>query len=77
MLRSHLFLIFLAGGVLGSFTIFGYAQEALTRGEYDGERLKLPIFLIVVQSFCNCATAAVLLLLGGARTAKDWTAGAG
>ncbi|CAD7961070.1 unnamed protein product [Amoebophrya sp. A120] len=70
---NNLYLIFLASGVLGSFTIFGYAQEALTRGEYDGERLKLPIFLIVVQSFCNCLMAAVLLLLSGE---KSWTAGA-
>ncbi|CAD7970065.1 unnamed protein product [Amoebophrya sp. A25] len=74
MIRQNAFLVLLAGGVLGSFTIFGYAQEALTRGEYDGERLKLPIFLICVQSFCNCLVAAVLLIATGE---KKWSAGAG
>jgi hypothetical protein len=54
-LRQSGFLVFLVVGVISSFTIFGYAQEALTRTEFGPakERFKLPTFLIVVQSFAN------------------------
>ena len=56
---------FLVAGVLVSFSIFGYAQEALTRGEYNNERFKVPTFLIVLQSFCNSLVAAVILFFVG------------
>ena len=43
-------LIFLAAGTLVTFTIFGYAQEALTRNKFDGERFGFTSFLVLVQS---------------------------
>lgn len=54
-MRTLAYQLFLVVGVISSFTIFGYAQEALTRTEFgpEKERFKLPTFLIVVQSFAN------------------------
>lgn len=72
-IRENLFLLCIASGVLISFTIFGYAQEALTRGEYGGERFKFPTFLIVVSAFSNLVVASVVLLVTGDRR---WSAGA-
>lgn len=71
--RSHAFLLSLAGGVLISFTIYGYAQEALTRGSFGGERFKFPTFLILVMSLSNMLTSAVLLLKN---KDPDWASGA-
>jgi len=48
-------MFFLMAGVISSFTVFGYAQEALTRSEYGEakERFKFPTLLILVQSLAN------------------------
>jgi len=65
-------LLLLAVGVLVAFTIFGYAQEALTRGDYGGERFKFPTFLILVQSVGNLTVATIGLLVTGE---KKWSGG--
>lgn len=49
--------------IIGSFTIFGYAQEALTRGTYDGERFTYPTALIVIQAFCNVVCSSIVLFI--------------
>lgn len=71
--RSHIFLLSLASGVLISFTIYGYAQEALTRGSFGGERFKFPTFLILIMSLSNMVTSFALLVKN---KDPDWTAGA-
>lgn len=54
-------------GVVASFTIFGYAQEAVTRTEFgaEKERFNGVGFLIVVQCLGNALIAAILLLAQG------------
>jgi nucleoside diphosphate kinase len=54
----------LMAGVLGSFTIFGYAQEAVTRSTFgaDKERFSFTTFLVLLQSIGNCLVAVVFLL---------------
>lgn len=74
-LKSHALLITLAGGVLASFTIFGYAQESLTRGDYGGERFKFPSALILLQASGNIICSVVCLLLSG-EPLLNWSAGA-
>lgn len=70
--KANAFLAFLAVGVLSSFTIFGYAQEALTRGNYDGERFKFPSALILIQATGNIICSSICLLI---TRKKQWSAG--
>lgn len=55
-------LIFLAGGTLAAFTVFGYAQEALTSHTFGGERFGFTSFLVLVQSVGNSAIGAGMIL---------------
>lgn len=64
-------LLFLSGGTLLSFTVFGYAQEALTTTEYDGERFFFTSFLVLWQSVGNAALAALILCFTGSNTGLD------
>ena len=59
-IRANALMVSLAAGILISFTVFGYAQEALTRGEYGGERFKFPTFLIFLQALGNSAVAGLI-----------------
>merc|ERR1712166_691791 len=56
-------LVFLAIGVLGSFTLFGYAQELVTRSKFGvaQESFKFTSSLVLMQSLGNTLVAAVLL----------------
>jgi hypothetical protein len=75
--NENMKLAFLAGGVLVSFTIFGYAQEAVTRTKWgeEEEKFSYPIFLIFLQSLTNLVIAGNLLFFSSAGKV-NWSAGA-
>jgi len=60
---TDIFMIFLVIGVLVSFLIFGYSQEALMRGKFGAhhEKFTFTTFLVLLQSIGNAVIAAVLL----------------
>lgn len=80
--HSNALLAFLVVGVLGSFVLFGWAQEQVTQSTFgpNQERFREVSFLVVVQSVGNSLIAAVVLLFqGGSKTnftagvpTKDW-----
>jgi len=63
---GNLTLLFLVVGVWVTFTIFGWATEALTSTPYGdkGEKFKFTWTLVLLQSVGNAAVAAILLLAG-------------
>jgi len=75
------FMLFLAAGVLISFTVFGYAQEAVTRTNFgeEKERFHFSTFLVLLQSVGNAAVAACLLIFYAAKEGKSvsFTGGTG
>ena len=52
----------LSAGVIASFTMFGYAQEAVTRTPFGPDNLlfKFSTFLVLVQSIGNAIVAAAM-----------------
>ncbi|KAJ8611489.1 hypothetical protein CTAYLR_010309 [Chrysophaeum taylorii] len=67
----------LAAGVIGSFTAFGFAQEAVTKTDFDGERFQFSTFLVLLQSLGNATVAGVVLLarnksLSGDVPVSEW-----
>uniref|UniRef100_A0A7S3WUS4 UDP-galactose transporter n=1 Tax=Strombidinopsis acuminata TaxID=141414 RepID=A0A7S3WUS4_9SPIT len=73
-------LIFLMIGVWVTFTVFGWATEALTSTPYGDakEKFKFTWFLVLLQSVGNSLVAALVLLVTGAGSltggvsAMDW-----
>ena len=61
---STLKMTILAMGVLGSFTAFGYAQEAVTRTPFGEakEFFAYSTFLVLVQSVGNAVVAGIILV---------------
>ena len=53
----------LCAGVICSFTLFGYVQEAVTKTAWgeSGDKFKSPTFLILLQAVGNCFLAKVIL----------------
>mmetsp|Transcript_8620 Transcript_8620/g.13259 ORF Transcript_8620/g.13259 Transcript_8620/m.13259 type:complete len:379 (-) Transcript_8620:2586-3722(-) len=80
--QSTLKLFTLAAGVIGSFTAFGFAQEAVTKTKFGNgqEVFKYSTFLVLLQSVGNAIVAAIVLFardgrkvkLSGGVAAKDW-----
>jgi UDP-galactose transporter B1 len=52
-------------GVWASFLVFGYLQEAVTRGEISGRRFEWTETLVVLQSFTNVLVAGLVLAISG------------
>lgn len=71
--KQNLFMAFLVAGTLISFTVFGYAQEAVTKQKYDGERFQFPFFLVLLQSTFNTCLSGVYLFV---TRNPDFTGGA-
>jgi len=64
-MMGDLWMIFLAAGVLVSFTLFGYAQEKVTRTQFgeEGERFVFSTFLVLLQSVGNALVAVIVLYM--------------
>lgn len=83
---SKLWLAFLIVGVWITFTMFGWAQESLTRNEWkseahpEGEKFTYTSFLVLLQSVGNSFVAAAVMLLtrsvgpglSGGTSTKNW-----
>jgi UDP-galactose transporter B1 len=79
---GHAYMLFLCGGVLVSFTVFGYAQEAVTRSAFGSEKEKFSFttFLVLLQSVGNAIVAAIILKMrhgnevsySGGVAPQDW-----
>lgn len=61
-MSETLTLVVLASGVIASFTAFGYAQEAVTKTSFEGERFVFTSFLVLLQSVGNATVAASVLV---------------
>lgn len=80
MAESSLMLTFLVVGVWVTFTVFGWAQEALTSTPYgeNKEKFSFTWSLVLLQSVGNSVVAAVALKATGAKSltggvsALDW-----
>jgi len=57
-IRSLLFCFF---GVFFCYLLFGFAQEKITRGDFDGERFTYPMALVFVQCIFNIAFAKFMI----------------
>mmetsp|Transcript_47876 Transcript_47876/g.120699 ORF Transcript_47876/g.120699 Transcript_47876/m.120699 type:complete len:354 (-) Transcript_47876:218-1279(-) len=76
---STFMLIFLMVGVWVTFTVFGWATEALTSTPYGdkGEKFKFTWTLVLLQSVGNAFVASIMLLVSGKSltggvSAFDW-----